>query len=161
MHPLLNPHRPHHYVAMSLVLVAIGLFFVRQHGVKALTINGVTVEEPSYTQVASCSDVSLTGTTYTRCQEVSTCTSLKTANTYYLLTADVSSHMSCMWYEAMNSVLDLNGHTITYADTSMDGLANNDFEIAGTSNTLATNWDFSSAPHAQRVKDDYIYLSNE
>ncbi|MFA6552808.1 MAG: hypothetical protein WCT27_00030 [Patescibacteria group bacterium] len=129
--------------------------------VQALTVQGVEVQEPTYTQVSSCAQVNLSGTPYSRCQDVSACTHLRTANTYYLLTADVSSRMSCMWYEATNSVLDLNGHTITYADVGFDGLANNDFEIAGPSDSLAANWDFSAASHAQRVRDDYIYLSNQ
>ncbi len=128
---------------------------------RALTVQGEEVQEPTYSQVSGCAQINLSGTAYVRCQEISSCTQLKTANTYYLLTADVTSRMSCMWYEATNSVLDLNGHTITYADVGFDGLANNDFEIAGATDTLAANWDFSGAPHAQRVRDNYIYLSNQ
>lgn len=107
---------------------------------------------------AQANDVDFGGRT---CREVTSCVTLLDANSYYLLINDLNSPGSCLTFRGANSVLDLNQHMITYGDVGYDGVSDYDFEIGTPGNpSVPLGWDFSSAPHAQRVADDLIWISN-
>jgi len=130
---------------------------------------------PSFEQHTGCNDPGLGWASqgYSQCIEVVSCAGplpdmddaahgrLFEDNTYYLLMNDISSNMTCIWYEADNSVFDLNSHTITFGKVGVQGIPNHDFEIAGSTEQEAQGWDLSAAPHAFRLKDDFIHISNK
>ena len=115
----------------------------------------------SGTRYARCSDIPSSVLNGKTCQEVTACGRLTGSNKYFLLVSNITTNKSCLWYEADNSVLDLNNYTVTYADVGFDGLYNNDFEIGDPEVTQPVGWDFSAAPHAKRMMDHYVYLSND
>lgn len=51
------------------------------------------------------------------CVETTECTGIYTSNTYHLLMSDVSSNGTCFEMNADNVELNLNGHTVLYAQT--------------------------------------------
>lgn len=141
------------FLALTNFVYALGPVFERHSG-----CNDPTLDKSGYSncvEVVSCADPinpKLSNSTYGR---------LNQTNTYYLLMNDVSSNKSCIWYEADNSVFDLNNYTIYFGDVGVDGIPNHDFEIAGATEQDAENWDFSLAPHADRVRDNLFRISND
>lgn len=145
-------------------ILILGIFFV----------SSVNAIGPTFERHTGCSDPALDWAAqgYSQCVEVISCAgddpdlddpahgTLDTDNTYYLLMNDITSNKTCIWYESNNSVFDLNNYTIQFGEAGVNGIPNNDFEIAGASEQLPANWDFSSAPTAYRYADDYISLVN-
>lgn len=80
------------------------------------------------------------------------CGDLTTANANYILDNDVRSDGTCFYLKAKNISLDLNGHTITYADMDFPGFLNPGFEEAqGQDAAVPAGWDLSGAHgHAYR-----------
>ncbi len=148
------------------LLLCLVMFLVVATSVSALG--------PIFEQHTGCNDPSLNwaGKGFSQCIEVVSCTGpfpdmddaahgrLFQDNTYYLLMNDITSNMTCIWYEADNSVFDLNSHTITFGKIGVEGIPNHDFEIAGATEQDAADWNLSAAPHAFRLRDDYMHLSN-
>ncbi len=83
------------------------------------------------------------------------CGTLNTANATYILDNDVRSEGTCFFVSANGITLDLNGHTITYADLEFTGVQNPGFEEANASDPLdAPGWDLSGA-HGNAHRQDH------
>lgn len=74
---------------------------------------------------------------------------LDTASEVYRLTVDVTVDGTAFLIGEANVTLDLNGHTITYGNTSPLTVANGGFET-GAGSTVP-NWDLTNAPSATLV----------
>jgi hypothetical protein len=85
---------------------------------------------------------------------VTECGCLNQANTEYILQNDVNSDGSCFTLAGTNSILDLNGHTVTYDNASPITVSNGSFEN-GTG-VAATDWDFSAGENIERFAGSYI-----
>ncbi len=85
---------------------------------------------------------------------INSCGTLNQAGATYDLTADVSSTGTCFTITEDNITLNLNGHTVTYADVSFEQVYNGGFETAGANSTLADGWTFSDS-HAERYAGSY------
>ncbi|MBU0894780.1 MAG: right-handed parallel beta-helix repeat-containing protein, partial [Nanoarchaeota archaeon] len=77
------------------------------------------------------------------------CQILSSSNTYYLLMSDIVSSTAGFEITGNNIVLDLNEHTILFANNSLLNFVNNGFEdsapcSAGSCNSVS-GWDFSGA----------------
>ncbi|OVE76824.1 hypothetical protein BVX98_04600 [bacterium F11] len=110
------------------------------------------------------------------CVEVTECGSLKKTSEQkhhkvtFLLMNNVSSEKGCFVMQSTNSVLDLNGYTVTY--DKYGGVPNPGFELneAGESGRHTTgppaDWDLSEAPGAERrstwemtlLGEHYLYV---
>lgn len=81
------------------------------------------------------------------CTEVSGCGDLNAANTYYLVMHDIKNETRCFDVKGNGAVLDLNGYTITYANSAPVVIPNNGFEGG------AAGWDLSGANSASVTTD--------
>jgi hypothetical protein len=73
---------------------------------------------------------------------------LDQADTTYQLATDVTTRATAFVATAANVTLDLNGHTITYADAPAPVVANGGFEQAAADGSIP-GWDLSAAPTAR------------
>lgn len=72
-------------------------------------------------------------------------------NKIFVLDTDVTTPWGAFRFDGNGSTLDLNNHTVTYADMDFTGVTNPGFETGVTGNPLVpANWDLSHAPHAKR-----------
>ncbi len=135
-----------------LCIIFFALFF----------LNGFAqVTEPNYTTYSNgCSDIS-----HSNCIEISECNPEETgkpclvldqANTYYLLTEDLTTEKTGIIIKKDNTTLDLGGHTLTFGNSDVSGIPNSGFET-GTS----SGWDLSNAPNASIVStNEFPMLDN-
>lgn len=77
------------------------------------------------------------------------------ANVLYLLTENVSSTGTGIKFGADGVVLDGQGYSLTYDNSSPIVIVNNSFET-GTG-AAATGWDFTNAPNAERWEGTWLY----
>ena len=91
----------------------------------------------------TCADI-----THPNCVELTSCGDYSSySDTYFLLMQDISDPMTCVFL-GDGDVLDLNGHTITFAN-GYDMLPNWNFEI--WTDGSPDNWDISGAPGARQA----------
>ncbi|NLF25564.1 MAG: carboxypeptidase regulatory-like domain-containing protein [Deltaproteobacteria bacterium] len=84
---------------------------------------------------------------------------LDKSNTTYILDTDVTVNGTAFLLGSAagpvkNVTVDLNGHTITYANMDFTGVQNPGFEQAGATASVPLGWDLSHAPHAARQSSD-------
>lgn len=99
------------------------------------------------------------GIQHPNCVEIDSCQTLTQDNTYYILTKDVStSDGQCFYFDTpggvQDSILDLNGHTVYYANLTFEQVVNPGFEQGAGSQP--TGWDLSGAPNTERYYGDYF-----
>lgn len=82
---------------------------------------------------------------------LTSCGTLSTADTTYVLQNNVTANGTCFTVTANNVVLDLNGYTVTYDNASPISVSNGSFE-----SSLAGSWDVTGAANATRAEGAYL-----
>lgn len=82
---------------------------------------------------------------------LTSCGTLSTANTTYVLQNNVTANGTCFTVAANNVVLDLNGKTVTYDNATPISVTNGSFE-----SELSGNWDVTGAANATRAAGAYL-----
>ena len=86
--------------------------------------------------------------------EIFGCQNLDITGETYILQNNITTDGSCFTFTADNIVLDLNGHTLTYANLDFEGAINPGFEIADGDELTPLGWDLSGA-HGRAYRQDY------
>jgi hypothetical protein len=102
---------------------------------------------------ASCSDVPATVLSGRTCRPTTCAQSLVEADSYYLLTQDVTAAKTACVIKGDRITLDLNGHTVTYGNSPAIAF-NNGFENGNGSNP--TGWDIATAPNVTRYQGTLV-----
>ncbi len=83
---------------------------------------------------------------------------LTSSNTTYVLDTDVTTEYSfCFWWP--NITLDLNGHTVTYGNSTPVSVTNGGFEQGSVRNV--PGWSLTNAPHAAIAANSYYLWGNQ
>jgi hypothetical protein len=84
---------------------------------------------------------------------VSSCGNLTAASTTYYLSTDISSTGTCLWIEANNINLNMNGHTLTFGTGDGAIVTGSNLQVTSGSHTVtaSSGTPFSSCSSGQRI----------